>query len=303
MINGQLKPLLKRLSPYFASYEPEQFGPDEFSTYFENLLFVAQNDLSFAHCIQHNQVGRLAARIVADIPFESTVGAFSSNKSTDTVVLRNNTLTGTKTWLSNLSEADYCTFYADNICVYVDLSKVHHKLDFNYPKSIGMQAATPGSITFDPPVTIPNKWVISVAGDNINFIRSNYTYYSFITTHLGIIIGLFNELNNQHLDASLRYRIREIELEVSALQLLWKNNLISLLDKETSNEHWEKRHTQYALSKKVLLNLIHFVLEVGLHHFVEDTENSRFKDALTFATHMKPYYQSIKNDIYFDLPG
>ena len=54
--------------------------------------------------------------------------------------------------------------------------------------------------------------------------------------------------------------------------------------------------TQYAKSKEVLLDVIHVTLEIGRHEFVNDLtpEGIRFKDALTYVTHMISLYRCNK---------
>jgi hypothetical protein len=94
-----------------------------------------------------------------------------------------------------------------------------------------------------------------------------------------------------------------MELEISSLKIMWEHGLQNriLTDKTSIRENPvlgssfinSVRRTQYALSKKILLDLIHLVLEIGLNDFVDDTTPQwiRFKDAISYVTHMASLYR------------
>jgi hypothetical protein len=132
--------------------------------------------------------------------------------------------------------------------------------------------------------------------------------------HLGVIIGLYNEVLKfpEVQDPALTYKLKAMVLEISALKIMWESGLDQLssnnfIEKEAHNPvmpttlRYQKQDTGYALSKKVLLDLIHFILEIGLNQFVDDTTPQwiRFKDAMTYSTHMLSFYRCNKKyDVY-----
>jgi hypothetical protein len=284
-------------------------------SHFQNLLYIAQQDLSLAHCIHHNHVARVA--ILASLckdgndylnshAYHEVVCGYSAVKILDNIKLNNLKLSGYKSWLSNLADADLIVRQVPRldhkVNVYVNLTTTPHTVELSHVGAIGMKGAAAGAVSFDQ-ATIQSDDILGLSEHLETFLTSNYASYAFITNHLGLIIGLHNQLMLYPLanDIRLEHQLKTLELEISALKMLWSENLSSVLSLKGSDTFWHKRNTQYAMSKKVLLNLINTILELGIHSFVDDASPAsiRFKDAVTFVTHMKPLYKTHKDTIYF----
>ena len=285
-------------------------------THFKNLLYIAQQDLSLAHCIHHSHVARIAvkhsrchsANVLLDSnSYHDIVGCYSAFKAIDTVTLTNNKLNGVKGWLSNIECANFLvlqTYSADQekFNVYLNLNINPCNQLKNHPDAIGMKGAKPGGIVIDN-VDIEACAVLGRSENPETFATSNYASYAFITNHLGLILGLYSELlsYDQANDIRLENQRRTLELKIAGLHQLWALNLDSVNQSLGDDEFWHKRNTQFALSKEILLNLITFILELGIHNFIDDSKDTstRFKDAITFVTHMKSLYKANKESIYF----
>jgi len=289
---GVLRDVLKDLAPYLEQTDCQHF---------KNLLYIAEQDLSIAHCLQKNHVMHAAG---LGYDYSSTVGCYSAYNFKDTISLNGQILIGNKEWLTNLFDSDVVILQALNTAgerlhVVIELGKTSHIISHDHPKSIGMVGAAPGKLIFSNPVTLNQTQILNKAGTQESFNISNYSSYAFITNHLGLIIGLYNDLITYEIltDPSLRNQRRTLELEISTLKILWEDNLPSISITNSSDEFWHRRNTQYAQSKKILLELIHFVLEIGIHNFVDPSSlhSTRFNDALTFVTHMLPLYKCNKD--------
>ena len=284
-------------------------------SHFQNLLYIAQQDLSLAHCIHHNHVARLAIQnslckegndYLNSHAYYEVVCCYSAVKTLDNIKLTNLQLSGYKSWLSNLVGADLIVIQVPNndhrVNVYVNLTTTPHTIEATHPSAIGMKGASAGAILFDSVNLLPSA-ILGRGEHPETFATSNYASYAFITNHLGLIIGLYSQLRSYPLtdDPRLDHQLKTLELEISALKMLWSENLPSVLAYHGTDKFWHKRNTQYAMSKKVLLDLINTVLELGIHTFVDDssTASTRFKDAITFVTHMSPLYTTHKNTIYY----
>jgi len=287
----------------------------DLAQHFQNLLLIGQQDLSLAHCIHHNHVARLAIKTSScklgndyldSRAYHEVVCGYSAVKLIDTVELNNQQLSGYKSWLSNLACADLVVIQVPNkdhrVNVYVNLTTTPHAIEANHPGAIGMKGAAAGAVSFDCAI-IDSDAILGRSEHPETFATSNYASYAFITNHLAIIIGLYNQLMSYPManDTRLEHQLKTLELEISALKMLWRENLPSVMATQGTDEFWHKRNTQYALSKKILLDLIHTVLELGIHDFINDSSptSNRFKDAITFVTHMKPLYKTHKDTIYY----
>ena len=338
--NAEFRGRLKMLTPAF-DYTFSKATLADHKTFFYNLLYIAQQDLSLAHCIQHNQKTRVAVDLGPDSAIKrrleneklsDTICAYSALRVTDTIkydVDNNQLLPGTKCWLSNLKSADIvaievlpvgATSYSvahsihkpgkapDIYMVYIDLSQVKHSItDGNQsPTAVGMKGAAPGTLTLLDPVTVDTDacYVIrkNPSGD-LTYTWIRYAWACWVTVHLGVIMGLYNELRKypETNTPEIKHKLKEFELEISQLKIMWEHSLEHMTDSgdQTSNPILPLstgvsiRSTQYASSKRVLLDLIRFVLEIGLNQFVDDTGPTwiRFKDAITYSTHMSSLYR------------
>ena len=344
--NSEFQKNLKILTPFF-DFDFVTATDDEKKTFYYNLMYVAQQDLSMAHCIQHNHKARLAINLVPGATgdqllksraYHETICCYSSVRAADTIQYdpaTNMLLPGRKCWLSNLKSADVCAIEVAEIntpfgsyayklpheadpisvyTVYLDLSKIKHSRTdgTESPTAVGMKGAAPGILTLHEPVEVGTDACYLLKTNprsDIEYPWLSYVRQCWVTVHLGVIIGLYNELSKcpEVQDPALTHKLRSIMLEISALKIMWESGLehMSLNDSETIGKQnpvmpltrtYQMRDSNYALSKKVLLDLIHFVLEMGLNQFIDDTTPQwiRFKDAMTYSTHMLSYYRCNK---------
>lgn len=301
------KNYLKELAPYLQQNDEQHF---------KNLMYIASQDLSLAHCLQHNHLMRVAVQssrnksaksLLGHHKYHELVGCYGSYKEIDTVQMNKLVLSGHKGWLTNLISADIVIFQVpdeNNVRhhVLVKPKEIFHSISQDHPGSIGMKGAAPGKIIFEPSVLLRSEEVLNEVGSPEAFITANYANYSFITNHVGLIIGLYQQLLSykKTQDPELTYRCKMLELDIAALKMAWEDNLPTTAITSSSDKFWNNRNTQFAQCKKVLLNLIQFVLEMGIHDFIDNSSDTstRFRDALTFVTHMTSLHKCHK-ELYY----
>jgi hypothetical protein len=239
----------------------------------------------------------------------------------------NNTITaGTKSWISNLKSADMCVFEVTEThvplgmsaytnynynsipnvyVVYVDLTKISHTITDGTlsPTAAGMTGASPGTLTINTPIKVDgiSCSILEVnPRQNKNLTWLEFTRQCWATQHFGMILGLYKELKKypEAQDPSLSQRFKAMELEISSLKIMWEYGVQTKM--HTSMEQFDRSAvisnssaphfftTQYALSKKVLLDLIYLVLEIGINDFIDTNTIQwvKLKDAISFVTHM-----------------
>lgn len=290
-----LRAVVKELTPYLK---------DSGIQHFRNLFYIAEQNLSLAHCLQHNHIMHLA---VPGYDYSSIIGCYGSYKAIDTVKLDGQILSGSKGWLTNLFDSDVVVLQApistgQRYHIAIELSSTPHILSHTHPGSIGMIGASPGMLIFPAPIELNQNQILNEVGSPEAFITANYANYSFITNHVGLIIGLYQQLLSykKTQDPELTYRCKMLELDIAALKMAWEDNLPTTAITSSSDKFWNNRNTQFAQCKKVLLNLIQFVLEMGIHDFIDNSSDTstRFRDALTFVTHMTSLHKCHK-ELYY----
>jgi hypothetical protein len=344
--NNDFASRLKLLAPFFE-HDFANATKQERKIFFNNLFHIAQQDLSLAHCIQHNHMARLSIElgpdgegktILKNHRYDEIICCYSSNRAMDTIQYdpATNTLTpGVKGWLSNLKTASLCSIEVAEVgaeqhssahriyrseenappiySVFIDLSKVSHTFTDGSarPTAAGMKGAAPGTLTLLETVNLGTDACYILKKNPRLDIMSPRTFYvksCWETVHLGVIVGLYNELIKypETRDPALRHRLQTMELAIAQLKLGWESNLETRLinyktindpDQTTTQLHGDRSGyrsgVQYAASKKVLLDLIQLILEIGLNDFVDDTTDTwiRFKDAISYVTHMASLYR------------
>jgi hypothetical protein len=340
--NGEFPKRLKLLASAF-DYKCTNDSLDTFKDFCYNLFYIAERDLSLAHCIHHNHMSRIAIELGPDSAIKSrllqerlheTIYCNSAAKVVDTIrydVELNQLLPGKKYWLSNLESGSVVTIEVlttdadasatarhtihregespDIYMMCLDLTKINHTKSVGKhesPNAVGMKGAAPGTLTLLEP--------IAVGTDACYIIRKNYREKAtegilwhdnafWVTVHLGVVVGLYKELVKfpEVKSTELKNQLRTLELEIATLKILWEegHNKIDLNDSAVNNPvlsvtpNRSFRSIEYALSKKVLLNLINFTLEIGLNQFIDDTGPQwvRFSDAITYVTHLASLYR------------
>lgn len=319
--NEKFPQQFKNLKPFFDYnfFTAEQL---EHETYFYNLLWLAQQDLSLAHCVQHTQTGQFmleSAGVEYDKNnYNNQIFGFSDNRAMDTIKYdtANKCLTaGVKGWLSNLKSGNIMIIRVvdtDNVDVYdvlIDLRSVKHNKIIGTQTSLGMKGAEPGILELPEAVPVGTEHCFVVQHNprkNVNnYLVLAYVKHCWATVHLGVVLGLWNDLlsYSESKDPSIQHLMKTMELKISNLKINWEHGLETIYPNSptklsnnevlSSSTHQDILITQYANSKQVLLDLINLILELGFHGFVDESTASgyRFKDALTYVTHMFSLYR------------
>jgi len=310
---------LVRLKPYF-DLNIAHATTSEREQWFHNLLTLAKYDLSIAHCVQHNHYPRLHIETkfgdqlpeFYDPTYENQIGCFSNFKAVDTMRLDGNTVSGTKQWISLVDRADFGVFRVPvndtEAYVMIDFSAAQPAIDLSYITPIGMQVARPGSITLDHYV-LPDNAILGYRKYHENspefFHITNMSDYCFVTNYLGIVVSLYQELG-QYLERAkidVNYNYKKLGLSVSSLLMMWQDNLASVHTVAPTDNFWHRRNTQYTQSKNVLLEIISMILHLGDSRWVDavSPSNQRFRDALSFSSHMKPLYRNLEEKHFVKL--
>jgi hypothetical protein len=297
---------LKTLSKYF-DFDFLSASLEEKEQFFRNLQVLSRQDLSLAHNIQHSQTAQIivsqsacqAARdYVLTKPFGELIGCYSIFKRSDKITLENNILNGQKKWFSNIDDADYGVMQVNSdgkkLMVYFNLHELEHKIDHSSFTPIGMEVARAGALTIENQ-PIADDQILGIAGTQQFFQQSSFASYCFLTNHYGITKQLFLDIKQyaERFDCGAELEIKKLEIDVCALEMLWEDNLVTLKETALTNEFWNRRNAQYAFSKKTLIKVIQLVLELGVSYYTDAKSelSQRFRDAITYCSHMHPLYR------------
>jgi len=303
---------LIKLKPYFDLNIARSSAADR-EQWFHNLLTLAKYDLSIAHCVQHNHYPRLHIETkfgdqlpeFYDSTYENKIGCYSGWKSADSMRLDGNVISGTKQWISLVDRADFGIFRVPvndtEAYVMIDFAAAQPMIDLSYTTPIGMQIARPGSITLDRYV-LPDNAILGYRKYHENspefFHITNMSDYCFVTNYLGIVMSLYQDLGQyiERTNINIDYDYKKLGLSVSALLMMWQDNLVSVHTTTPSDNFWHRRNTQYTQSKNILLEIISLILHIGDSRWVDAVSpaNQRFRDALSFSSHMKPLYRNLE---------
>jgi hypothetical protein len=310
------KDTLKKLKPYFDLNIAQSTASNR-EQWFHNLLTLAKYDLSIAHCVQHNHYSRLAIETkfqdqlpeFYDPTYENQIGCYSNFKAADSMRLNDNTVSGTKHWISLVDRADFGIFRVPvkdtEAYIMINFAEARPIIDLSYTTPIGMQIARPGSITLNNYV-LPSNSILGYKkynGPSPEFFQIIKLHnYCFVTNYLGIVISLYQELGQYLERASINvdYDYKKLGLAVSALLMMWQDNLSSVHTVTPSDNFWHRYSTQYTQSKNVLLEIISLILHTGDSRWVDAVSpaNQRFRDALSFSSHMKPLYKNLEEKLF-----
>jgi len=307
---------LAKLSKYFDLNFLDS-SLDEKIVFFNNLQQVSQRSLGLAHNIQHHATSIVSVQLcssskikdhVLSQPYGRLIGCSSQGKRSDNITLIDNVLNGEKRWLSNLDIADYAVIQIQKneqpYVVYIDLHTVPHKTDFAFFTPIGMEMSRPGNLIFNNQPIDP-ECVLGIKGTQSFFQQSNFGSQCFLTNHFGLTKQLFLDIKQyaEKNKCGANFEIAKLEIDVCTLEMMWHNNLHSIGETVLSHEFWNKRNTQYAFSKKTLINVIKLILELGVSYYTDAHSefSQRFRDAITYASHMHPLYRFGQEFFMLDL--
>lgn len=297
---------LKNLAPYFDLNFPDSTLDDKVQ-FFKNIRALSQKSLGLAHCIQHNAVPRIAVQLsnsaearanVLSKQFDELIGCYSVVKRSDELTFINNVLDGRKQWFSNLTQADYGVLQVagdeGTKLVYFNLHTLAHEIDDAFFEPIGMELAQAGTlVVHNQPIKPEN--ILGMHGTQQYFQQSNFASYCFLSNHCGLIVQLFKDIRDYATKnkCGAEFELKKIEMDVGTLVMQWQDNLPTVGETIHSNEFWNRRNTQYAYSKKTLISIIKLILEIGVTYYLDAKSpfSQRFRDAITYASHMHPLYR------------
>jgi hypothetical protein len=297
---------LAKLSKYFDLNFLDS-SLDQKILFFNNLHLLSRRSLGLAHNIQHHATSLVSVNLcsssriksqVLDHPYGQWIGCSSQGKRSDDITLTDNVLNGEKRWLSNLDIADYAVIQIQKdqqpYIVYIDLHTVPHKTDFEFFTPIGMEMSRPGNLIFDNQPIDP-ECVLGVKGTQSFFQQSNFSSQCFLTNHFGLTKQLFLDIKQyaEKNKCGAEFEIAKLEMDICALEMMWHNNIDSINETVLTHEFWNRRNTQYAFSKKTLIRVIQLILELGVSYYTDAHSefSQRFRDAITYASHMHPLYR------------
>ena len=308
--------LLPSLQPYF-DIDLDSNDEQERIQWFHNLKALAEYDLSLAHSVQHSATAKVAVHAgrcslakdrVLSAPFNDIIGCVANLKRSDTLQLVDGRLSGQKNWISNLDVADYCVINVgvdgQSSLIYIDLSSSAHRIIDDHYTPLGMESTRPYSLAFDG-LEIPSDHVLGISGTQELFAQSNFASYCFITNHLGLTRALFREIKAyaEKNRCGADHDLKKIEMDICGLELIWQSKLPTVMETTLTHSFWNERNTQYAVSKKTLIGLVQLILELGVSYYTDAKSefSQRFRDALTYVSHMHALYRFGQEFFMLDL--
>ena len=245
--------------------------------FYQDLLQLAQQDLSQAHLRQHFTTA--AAYVFAFDQVPNGQGAWSALKPQDTLVYNNGTVTGKKHWVSGVEQCNWVIVTAkdnDNL-VFVVIDK---KNIVTTPiLTQGMEDTLTVHLTCDQ---APAQLLGNRNDTKIDYINHAH-YWCFITNHLGIATATFHDID-LYTKNKFDYIKDKIRLDLEVLNLLWAAKI-----NNTSNQSQEYDHIVYAFAKKVVTQVAQLTTEItgsGLFE-IDHPNHQRYKDILIYSTHMR----------------
>jgi len=308
---------LDRLAPYF---ETDFVGQplSEKKQYFYNLRMLSKYAMGLAHCTHHHHSSRQIIMLsdckhardqVLSKRWSEIIGCFSGSKRSDEMTFNGTLVNGHKRWFSQLGNAEYAVMQIpDNTGsvknVYLDLTQFPHEKDWSFYSPMGMEIAQPGAINIKNQ-NIDPSWVLGTLGTQQFFEQNLFQRYGFITNYFSLAKELFLDIKTyeQKFKCDAEFEIRKLEIDICALQMQWEQGLDELDAKVLSNEIWNRLNVQYAFGKKTLIRVIQLALELGIAYFVDAHSefSQRFRDSITFCSHMYPLYRFGQEHVMLDI--
>jgi hypothetical protein len=255
--------------------------------FYQDLLKLAQQDLSQAHLQQHFTTARSYVEAFGQIV--NGQGTWSANKSQDTLVYNNGTVTGKKRWISGV---DLCNWVVvpvkDNNNL---LLAVIDKKDIVSTRILtqGME----GTATVHFTCNQTPAQILGKRDDRRVAFVDHAHRQGFITNHLGIAMAVFRDIDLYTKNVAMfDYMKNKTRLDLEVLNLLWTNEINNI-----GNQSWDRNNTVYAFSKKVVTQVAQLTTEItgsGLFE-IDHPSHQRYRDILIYSTHMRNTATAIKD--------
>jgi alkylation response protein AidB-like acyl-CoA dehydrogenase len=253
--------------------------------FYQDLLQLAQQDLSQAHLHQHFITAAAYVSALGQTP--NGQGAWSALKPADTLIYNNGTVTGKKYWVSGVELCDWVLVPVKNgdnlVFALIDKKNI-------VPIPIltqGMEGTVTVHFTCDQ---APAQLLGDRADPKIDFINHAHSW-CFITNHLGIATATFHDID-LYTKNNFSYIKDKIRLDLEVLNLLWTSKINNV-----SSQTWDYNNTVYAFAKKVVTQVAQLATEItgsGLFE-IDHPSHQRYKDILIYSTHMRNTAAAIKD--------
>lgn len=271
---------------------------DQRRQFFNNLKELAEKDLSLAHSTFKVSAARtvLSASdngVLNKLADNVMLSGFSVYKSFDTATAANGTITGTKHWITNLSQAEFgvvqCLHNNEITLYYVDLAPATtiNKI-FSHLNTPGLMDTCTGDIRFDQhPATLIFK-----KSDARYFISNNHNSLCFISNHIGAVNGLLMQFDKESKNVfAARYK-----------------NVSTLLDYEithtsgvttSSDAFWHSRNALYLDCKQLLSDVCQYIIAncAGNFYSLATAQGQHFYNSLIYSGHNGPIAR-MRNQLY-----
>lgn len=270
--------------------------------YFHLLKKCASKNLSWAHCIQHDQAAKitlLASGRDVNLPFLSQLAANSTHKKPDTCYIKDNRIYGEKYYVSALPWSDYAVIYVSNrdkdevSNVMVPCSEFDCDLESFRP--IGMENTVTGTMKFHGQHLDNFELLISKQDPKI-FSRDSFMDLAFPTNCIGLCFGLCSDIESFIISNNLKdldSEFKKLQLDLFSYEQLWESLMDRMLNTESTTDYYNYSFMLYNNGKKMLNSLCKFILDNGTGYFYQvDNNSQRFRDAVIYTSHMHNYRAS-----------
>jgi hypothetical protein len=245
--------------------------------YFQDLLQLAQRDLSQAHLHQHFSTAKSFATAFGH---ESVgQGTWSSLKPKDTLTYTDGTVSGLKHWISGL---DLCSWAivpvknGDTVSLAV-LQKTDLKIT-PIPTQ-GLQNTLTVHFSCDQ---APAK-ILGDRADPRTTPVDHQHHWGFITNHLGISLAVFRDVDAFSVSKYSHIK-NKIKLDLEILYTLFNDQFDRAPDL-----NFDRDKLIYAFAKQVSTEVAQLVIEItgtGIYE-IDHPNHQRYQDILIYCSHMK----------------
>ena len=272
--------------------------------YFLSLKHNASQDLSWAHCIQHDQAAKITQAVsgrTVPIPFTSQFSANSTHKKPDTCYIENNCVYGEKYYVSSLPWADYAVIYVTDrdrgVISNLLVPRNEFDCDLESFRPIGMENTATGTMKFRGQ-SLDNFDLLISKQDARIFARENFMDLAFPTNCIGLCFGLCSDIETfikqNNLD-DLDSEFKKLKLDLFSYEQVWLSMLDCMIDADPNSAYYNHSFLLYNNGKKMLNALCKFILDNGTGYFYQrDANSQRFRDAMIYTSHMHNYRVSTR---------
>jgi len=306
-LKNQFIDFYKQQSPVICSYYRNLNHQDKLR-YFYDLRNIAKQDLSWAHCIQHDQTSKISCAIaslnhyIPESDFFFKIGTHSTVKKFDTCYIKDSKIYGEKYYLSGVPFSDFSTLYVkdsvtnDTYTVFMDYSDIDFDIDGFKP--IGMENTLTGTLKFHGQ-SLHKDQIINHQSDSRLFERARFNDAAFPTNCIGLCAGLIQDIEKFIVEKDfedLSYHLKKLKIDMYSYEQIWESIITRIVDAQESTDYYNDSFLLYNCGKKMLSKILNYMLEIGTGEFYQlDEKSQRFRDALIYNSHQHNFYSSTHN--------